>query len=206
MDIKSKPLSLNLSNSQPLGTAVTVLGYPNISLQGMDLKATFGFINANSGLKDDKKFLQFSAPIQPGNSGSPLIDEYGIVVGIVTATINQDVAIQSSGTLAQNVNFAVKMQPAYTKFKNDLVGVKESDSKTVLSNKQIVENSSESVALLMVGFEPGTSPKHLPTLKKSFSRSKSQKSSAPKNLEKEYMNESKEVYEGEIYLYIEPEK
>lgn len=104
----------------PLGSAavlsradeVFTLGYPLITLQGNAQKATFGRVNALSGLSDDPNFLQIDVPIQPGNSGGPLISKEGNVVGVVTATLNQAVALRAAGQLPQNVNFAAKIDSA----------------------------------------------------------------------------------------------
>lgn len=52
--------------------------------------------------------LQVSIPIQPGNSGSPLIDAYGSVIGVITSTLNSKELLKATGTLPQNVNFAIK--------------------------------------------------------------------------------------------------
>ena len=87
---------------------VMTLGYPLVKIQGQALKASFGRVNALSGIADDLRFIQIDVPIQPGNSGGPLINENGELVGIVTATLDQFVVLKESGTLPQNVNYAVK--------------------------------------------------------------------------------------------------
>ena len=90
------------------GEEVLALGYPLITIQGQEQKATFGRINALSGFGNDVRFYQIDTPIQPGNSGGPLINTRGEVAGIVSATLDQLAALRASGTLAQNVNYAVK--------------------------------------------------------------------------------------------------
>lgn len=91
------------------GDEVFTLGYPLVSLQGQEQKATFGRVNALSGIKDDIRFTQIDVPVQPGNSGGPLFNRKGEVIGVVTATLDQLVALRASGSLPQNVNFAVKI-------------------------------------------------------------------------------------------------
>lgn len=91
-----------------LGAMVATVGFPNIGLQGFEPKLSKGDISSLAGIQDDVKQFQISVPVQPGNSGGALVDERGNVVGVVTAQLNQKAALESTGTLAQNVNYAVK--------------------------------------------------------------------------------------------------
>ena len=104
------------------GEEVLTLGYPLVSIQGQEQKATFGRINSLSGIKGDIRFVQIDVPIQPGNSGGPLLDKRGEVVGVVTATLDQFVALRASGSLPQNVNFAVKADYIHPALKMALPG------------------------------------------------------------------------------------
>lgn len=69
-------------------------------------------MTALAGIKDDSRMLQISAPVQPGNSGGPLLDETGTVVGIVVAKLNALKLAEATNDLAQNVNFAIKASVA----------------------------------------------------------------------------------------------
>ncbi|MDP6819526.1 MAG: serine protease, partial [Alphaproteobacteria bacterium] len=91
------------------GEEVFTLGYPLISAQGQEQKATLGRINAVSGVNNDVRFYQVDTPIQPGNSGGPIINSHGEVVGVVTATLDEIATLRESGALGQNVNYAVKI-------------------------------------------------------------------------------------------------
>jgi S1-C subfamily serine protease len=91
-----------------LGDSIFTIGFPLISLQGVEPKLTKGEISSLTGLQDDPRAFQVSAAVQPGNSGGPLVDEYGNVVGIIAARISDEAAIQFSGMIPQNVNYAVK--------------------------------------------------------------------------------------------------
>lgn len=90
------------------GEDVFTVGFPLIDLQGQAPKATFGRVNALSGPRDDADFVQIDVPTQPGISGGPLLDPSGRVVGVVTATLDQAVAMRLAGTFAQNVNYAIQ--------------------------------------------------------------------------------------------------
>lgn len=104
----ASPLKLAEPNGVERGDEVFTLGYPLIEFQGQEQKATFGRVNSLKGIADDVRFLQVDVPIQPGNSGGPLLDKRGIVVGIVTETLDQIVVLREAGSLPQNVNYAVK--------------------------------------------------------------------------------------------------
>lgn len=90
------------------GDEVFTLGYPLIQIQGQEQKASFGRINSLTGIKGDIRFFQIDIPVQPGNSGGPLINTKGQVAGVVTATLDQLITLKMSGHIPQNVNYAVK--------------------------------------------------------------------------------------------------
>lgn len=81
-----------------VGSRVFVLGYPMSSLLGDEVKVTDGIINSKTGFQGDISTYQISAPIQPGNSGGPLFDENGDIIGITNAGVPN----------AQNVGYAIK--------------------------------------------------------------------------------------------------
>jgi len=91
-----------------LGQGVFTIGFPNPNIQGYDPKFTEGEISSANGLEGDPRRWQISVPLQPGNSGGPLCDENGNIVGIVVAGLNSLVMAKLTGSIAQNVNYAVK--------------------------------------------------------------------------------------------------
>lgn len=108
VDVIARPLPLR--GTQPLvkGEDVFALGYPLVAIQGQEQKATFGRVNALSGAQGDVRFAQMDVPIQPGNSGGPLIDRRGEVVGVVTSMLHQQKVLAAAGVIPQNVNYALK--------------------------------------------------------------------------------------------------
>jgi S1-C subfamily serine protease len=91
------------------GDSVVVIGYPLHWLLSSDFTVTTGIVSSRSGILNDTRYLQISAAIQPGNSGGPLFDTNGLVIGVVAEKINAlAVARYTGGNLPENINFAIK--------------------------------------------------------------------------------------------------
>lgn len=88
------------SKTFDVGTSVFAMGYPLADIMGDEVKITDGIINAKTGYQGDVATYQISAPIQPGNSGGPLFDKKGNLVGITNAGIQPQIA--------SNVGYAIK--------------------------------------------------------------------------------------------------
>lgn len=101
------------SQSRPaqLGESIVVIGYPLTGILSSEPKATFGQVNSVAGYNNDYTLLQISAPIQPGNSGGPVLDESGQVIGVVVSQASLAV-VAIAGNVPQNVNFAIRGEVA----------------------------------------------------------------------------------------------
>jgi len=113
-----------------LGEAVAVFGFPLARVLASSGNFTLGNITALAGIGDDTRFLQISAPVQPGNSGGPLLDESGNVIGVVTSKLNALKTIAATGDVTQNVNFAIRAS-ALTAFLESRRITGASETKTV---------------------------------------------------------------------------
>jgi S1-C subfamily serine protease len=102
------PLPIASSRTVKLGGTVATVGFPDIGLQGFAPKLAKGEIASLAGAADDPRYFQVSLPVQPGNSGGALVDARGNVVGIVAAKLDASVALAVTGSLPENVNYAVK--------------------------------------------------------------------------------------------------
>lgn len=102
------PAKFSAALNPKLGATVFTVGYPMPSLQGIEPKVTKGVVSSLRGLKDDIRLLQIDAAVQPGNSGGPLSDRTGSVVGVINARLNDLGVLQETGSLPQNVNYAIK--------------------------------------------------------------------------------------------------
>jgi S1-C subfamily serine protease len=112
LDIKAEnfeyPSIPIFKESASIGTDVFTLGFPMTDIMGTEVKFTSGKINSLSGAENDPRFYQISVPVQSGNSGGPLINTKGEAVGIVTSKLNAVAVFQWTGTLPENVNYAIK--------------------------------------------------------------------------------------------------
>lgn len=86
------------SRMADVGEDVFVLGYPLTQALGNEIKLTNGIISSRTGYQGDVATYQMSAPVQPGNSGGPMFDSKGNVIGIVVAGVPG----------AENVGYAIK--------------------------------------------------------------------------------------------------
>ncbi len=93
------------------GEPVVVTGFPLSGLVSPEMAVTTGSLTALGGLRGDARLFQFSAPVQPGNSGGPVMDETGRVIGVTKSVLSLAVAI-TTGLAPQNVNFATKTDVA----------------------------------------------------------------------------------------------
>ena len=96
------PFNISPSVSD-VGTSAYALGYPLRSTMGDEIKLTDGIISAKTGFQGDISTYQISVPIQPGNSGGPLFNKDGTIIGITS----------SGHTGAQNANYAIKTNYLY---------------------------------------------------------------------------------------------
>ena len=88
------------TKTKEVGTDVFTLGYPLTFIMGEEIKYTRGEISAKSGFQGDIRTYQISVPITNGNSGGPLFDYDGNIVGITSSGLRKDIA--------DNVNYAIK--------------------------------------------------------------------------------------------------
>lgn len=102
------PLVLANSNGVREGNRVYAVGFPLPTLMGPRAKISEGIINSSNGLQGDLRMFQISTPVQPGNSGGPLLNDRAEVVGVVAAGLSA-AYMMKQGIIPQNVNYAVKI-------------------------------------------------------------------------------------------------
>ncbi|MDP6065656.1 MAG: serine protease [Alphaproteobacteria bacterium] len=96
------------SEDVELGGRVMVGGYPYGNILSNTIKVTRGIVSSVRGMSDDSGQFQMDAAVQPGNSGGPIYDENGNIVGVVISQLNKMKVAKAIGSLPENVNFGIK--------------------------------------------------------------------------------------------------
>ena len=147
------PLPIVASHTVKLSDSVLTIGFPNTTLQGVEPKFTRGEINSLAGLKDDPRHFQISVAVQPGNSGGPLVDSSGNVVGIITARLSEAAALRETGALPQVVNYALKSSfvTAFLESTPEVMSkLAKPDTGQSRRSEDVVKEVREAAALILV--------------------------------------------------------
>jgi serine protease Do len=91
-----------------LGEPVMAFGYPYRHILSESLNVTNGIVTSLAGIDNDRTRFQINAAVQPGNSGGPLVDQQGLLLGVVVARADDLAVVDATGTIPQNVNFAIR--------------------------------------------------------------------------------------------------
>jgi S1-C subfamily serine protease len=137
IDLALLKINENLTNylelaelgSIQIGDPVFTIGFPVVSVLGKEPKFTDGTISSLSGIGDEAAYIQISVPVQPGNSGGPLVNEQGKVVAIITSRAADIPFFAKTGSLPQNINWAINADFARPLFKQS------SKKKTIPANR-----------------------------------------------------------------------
>ncbi len=96
------------SDDAKLGESVMVAGFPYGTSVSSAIKVSRGIVSSIVGMGDDSGQFQIDAAVQPGNSGGPVYDGSGNIVGVVVAQLNKMVIAKETGSVPENVNFGIK--------------------------------------------------------------------------------------------------
>ena len=136
----NSPLPLR-NDAIEVGETVITFGFPLSGLLSEGGVATTGIVSALSGMRNDSSRIQITAPIQPGNSGGPLLDERGQVVGVVVSKLNALRIADAIGDLPQNVNFAVSLQSLKTFLQSTIIPRATAGLGAIRATKDIVRSA-----------------------------------------------------------------
>jgi formylglycine-generating enzyme required for sulfatase activity len=122
-----------------LGEPVMVFGFPLAGALTSSGNFTSGLVSGLRGLGESEQMIQITAPVQPGNSGGPLLDASGQVIGVVTSKLNAVKTAVITGDIPQNINFAVKGDALNDFLIKNKVPVEYSSSKNTLTTASIAK-------------------------------------------------------------------
>ncbi len=137
------------SGAQPkAGSDIVVYGFPLAGILSSSGNTVTGNITALTGLNNDSRLFQISAPVQPGNSGGPVIDRHGNVVAVVVSKLNVMAMEKYTDDISQNVNFAIKGNIA-TNFMEGM-GIKfQTESATVSLDTPTISEKAQGFTYLV---------------------------------------------------------
>lgn len=130
-----------------LGERVITAGFPLHGIISSGLNVTEGTVSA-LGPGGDSSFIQISAPVQQGNSGGPLIDHFGNIIGVVVAKLNVLKTALLTGDFPQNINYAIHPSIAMAFLDSQGVKYSTSTSKRKLEQVEIVKRVREFTVLI----------------------------------------------------------
>ena len=120
-----------------LGEAITVVGYPLVNVLGSNPTVGFGHVSSTTGIRNNPGQMQISVPIQSGNSGGPVFDQAGNVIGVVVSKLDALKMAAAAGDLPQNVNFAIRGEVMRAFLENNQVNFPVSRDTAKLENTDI---------------------------------------------------------------------
>jgi S1-C subfamily serine protease len=110
---------------------VYVAGFPFGEKFNSAIKITKGIVSAQSGIGNNFSQIQIDAALQPGNSGGPILDEFGNVMAVAVAKLDVEFAIEEYGAIPENTNFGIKSSVVRSILDSQSVAmIQEADSVT----------------------------------------------------------------------------
>lgn len=134
--------SLRKDIAPRLGESVSVVGYPLVAVLGARPTVGFGHVSSTVGVRGNPAQMQISVPVQRGNSGGPVLDQSGNVIGVVVSKLDAFKLAQRTGDIPQNVNFAIKGEVVRAFLEAHKVNFTASDTTTRLENTEIASRGS----------------------------------------------------------------
>jgi len=130
------------------GEAVVVVGFPLQGVLSSQASVTAGIVSGLAGPRDDPYQLQITAPVQAGNSGSPVLDASGAVAGVVVAKLNGLRMVKRTGSIPENVNFAVNAKYARALLDRSDLPFQTATARETLSTPAIAERALKFTVLV----------------------------------------------------------
>jgi len=130
------------------GDSIVTVGYPLIGLLASQQAITTGVVSRLAGIANDIRFLEITAPVQPGSSGGPVLDQSGNVIGLVVGKLDAIKIAKATGDIPQNVNFAIKSSVLRTFLQSHSIVCQNASSKKKMETAEIGERARLFVVLV----------------------------------------------------------
>jgi S1-C subfamily serine protease len=146
------PLATNgllRSEDVKLGEKVLVAGYPFGDVFSNTIKVTSGIVSATRGAGDDSGQFQLDAAVQPGNSGGPIYDSGGNIVGVVVSQLDKRMMEKAIGSMPENVNFGIKASTVRQFLISSGLPSKKSERTEEKSTEQLAEIAQNQALMVM---------------------------------------------------------
>lgn len=131
-----------------LGEPVAVIGYPLVKVLSAQPNVSFGHVNSTVGLKGNPAQMQIDVPVQRGNSGGPVLDAAGNVIGIVVSKLDALKLAKRTGDLPQNINFAIRGDVVRSFLEAQQVDFASSSASSKLENTEIASRGAAVTVLV----------------------------------------------------------
>jgi uncharacterized protein len=133
------PASIRVGKAT-LGEPATVAGFPLSGLLS-GLNITSGNVSSLSGIRGSTRLLQTTAPVQAGNSGGPLLDAGGNVIGVVVSKLDAEWVARVAGDVPQNVNFAINASALVSFLDANEIAYKAAPAGSKLSMQEVARRA-----------------------------------------------------------------
>jgi S1-C subfamily serine protease len=143
---KYRPMSF-ADKDPALGQRIFVSGFPlNQILENLNF--TSGTVSSEVGLMQNINQFQFTAPIQPGNSGGPILNEYGGVIGMSVATVSNKKFEEMVDTLVQNINFGIRQSSIQSLLDQESIKYETGNPKWFKNEESVAEEAKAGTVLI----------------------------------------------------------
>ena len=132
-----------------LGEKVLVAGFPFDDFFSNSIKVTTGVVSATRGAGDDSGQFQLDAAIQPGNSGGPIYDSSGNIVGVVISQLDKLKVAKAIGSMPENVNFGIKASTVRQFLVSSGLPSKKAERTEEKSTEQLAEIAKNQALMVM---------------------------------------------------------
>jgi S1-C subfamily serine protease len=137
LKISGKPshvFALSSESAFPLQDIV-VAGFPFGDEISSSLKFTRGIVSSLTGIGNNYSEIQIDAALQPGNSGGPIMDDYGNIIGVAVAKLDIKAIIEDYGVIPENTNFGVKSSAVRNLMEGNGIPFKSPNTEVVSKRK-----------------------------------------------------------------------